>query len=104
MTYRQDIHPEYAQLRRDVEQSPTTFVLIPSLNYELCVTETVRRQMTRPFAGSAKKEEAAIREKFRIYVDLPIRKIETMLPLQLIVDEIVKSTRPQDVRSPRLAD
>jgi len=91
MTYRRDIHPEYARLRRDVEQSASTFVLIPSLNYEICVAETVRRQLTRPFAGPPTKEEAVIRERFRVYVDLPIRKIETMQPLQLIVDEIVKS-------------
>jgi len=91
MTYRQDVHPEYAQLRRDVERSPSTFVLIPSLNLECCVTETVRRQLTRPFAGPPTREEAVIRERFRIYVDLPIRKIETMQPLQRIVDEIVRS-------------
>jgi len=91
MTYRQDIHPEYVRLRRDVEQSTTTFVLIPSLDYRRCVAETVRRQLTRPFAGSPTKEEAVIRERFRIYVDLPNRKIETMQPLQVIVDEIVKS-------------
>ena len=91
MTYRRDIHPEYARLRRDIEQSASTFVLIPSLNYEICIAETVRRQLTRPFAGSPTKEEAVIRERFRVYVDLPIRKIETMQPLQLIVDEIVKS-------------
>lgn len=91
MTYRQDIHPEYARLRRDVEQSPSTFVLIPSLRYALCVAETVRRQLTRPFAASPSKEETVIRERFRVYVDLPIRKIETMRPLQLIVDEIVKA-------------
>src|SRR4030095_228879 len=40
MTYRRDIHPEYARLRRDVEQSASTFVLVPSLNYGLCVAET----------------------------------------------------------------
>ena len=91
MTYRQDIHPEYARLRRDVEQCPTTFVLIPSLNFGLCVAETVRRQLARPFAGSPTKEEAVIRERFRVYVDLPIRKIETMQPLPIIVDEVVKS-------------
>jgi shikimate kinase len=98
MTYRQDIHPEYVRLRQDVEQSPTTFVLIPSLNYRLCVAETVRRQLTRPFAGSRIKEEAVIRERFRVYVDLPIRKIETMQPLQVIVDEIVKSIGCHELR------
>jgi len=91
MTYRQDIHPEYARLRGDVEQSPTTIVLIPSLNYGLCVAETVRRQLARPFAGSPAREEAVIRERFRLYVDLPNRKIETMQPLPAIVDEIVDS-------------
>ena len=29
MTYSQDIHPDYPRLRRDIEQSPTTLVLIP---------------------------------------------------------------------------
>ena len=91
MTYRRDIHPEYARLRRDVEQSPTAFVLIPSLNYGLCVAETVRRQLARPFAGLQTKEEAVIRERFRVYVDPPNRKIETMQPLPVIVDEIVQS-------------
>jgi hypothetical protein len=92
------IHPEYVWLRQDVEQSPTTFVLIPSLNYRLCVAETVRRQLTRPFAGSRIKEEAVIRERFRVYVDLPIRKIETMQPFQVIVDEIVKSSGCHEFR------
>src|SRR4051794_4982520 len=36
MTYSQDIHPDYPHLRRDIEQSPTTLVLIPSLDRELC--------------------------------------------------------------------
>jgi hypothetical protein len=90
---------EYVRLRRDVEQNPTTFVLIPSLNYGLCVAETERRQLTRPFAGSPTKEEGVIRERFRIYVDLPIRKIETMHPLQLIVDEIVTSMGCHEFRA-----
>ena len=90
MTYREDTHPEYSRLRRDVEQSPTTFVLIPSLNYGLCAAETVRRQLARTFAGSPTKEEAVIRERFRVYVDLPNRKVETMQPLPAIVDEIVE--------------
>jgi shikimate kinase len=91
MTYRADSHPEYVRLRRDVEQSPTTFVLIPSLDYHRCVAETVRRQLIRPFAGSPTREEAAIRQRFQVYVDLPNRKIETMQPLQAVVDEIITS-------------
>jgi hypothetical protein len=36
----------------------------PSINCDLCVAEIVRRQLTRPFAGSPAKEEAVIRERF----------------------------------------
>jgi shikimate kinase len=94
MTYPSDAHPEYARLRRDVEQSPTTFVLIPSLDRERCVEETVRRQLDRPFARSRTTEAAVIRERFPLYVGLTARKIETMRPLPVIVDEIVTSLLP----------
>jgi len=93
MTYPTDTHPAYPRLRRDVAHSVTTFVLIPSLDRESCVAETVRRQLDRPFARSREKEEAVIRERFPLYADLPARKIETMRPLPLIVGEIVTSIR-----------
>ena len=88
MTYPQDVHPEFARLRHEIEQRPTTFVLIPSLDCEVCVAETVRRQLARPFARSAAKEEAVIRERFPIYVGLRARKIETMRSVTAIVDEL----------------
>jgi len=90
MTYSQDIHPDYPRLRREIEQSPATIVLIPSLDRERCVAETVRRQLTRPFARSRAAEDAVIRARFPLYVGLPPRKIETMRPLSLIADEICK--------------
>lgn len=89
MTYPQDAHPRYANLRRDIEESPTTFVLIPSLDPRRCIAETVRRQLARPFARSATREEAVIRQRFPIYVGLRARKIETMRELPAIVDELV---------------
>jgi shikimate kinase len=89
MTYAGDIHPRYALLRQGIEDSPTTFVLVPSLDRETCVAETVRRQLARPFARSAGKEEAVIRERFPIYVALRARKIETMRPLTAVVDELL---------------
>ena len=88
MTYPPNIHPQYAHLRRCIEESPTTFVLIPSLNRDVCIAETVRRQLARPFARSRGKEEAVIRERFPIYVSLRARKIETMHPLTVIVEEL----------------
>jgi shikimate kinase len=93
MTYPRHVHPEYAGLRGDIEQSPTTFVIIPSCDCETCVAETVRRQLGRPFARAAAQEEAVIRERFPIYVGLRARKIETMRPLIAVVDEIVEAIR-----------
>jgi shikimate kinase len=93
LMYSRDIHPDYARLCRDLVQSSTTFVLIPSLNRERCVAETVRRQLARPFSRPPATEEAVIRERFPAYVGLPVPKIETMKPLPAIVDEIVESIR-----------
>ncbi len=95
MTYPSDIHPEYAALRRQIERSPMTFVLIPSLNREICVAETVRRQLERPFARPAEREEAAIRERFPIYVGLRPRKIKTLRPLAAVVDELLAAVRAE---------
>jgi len=91
MTYPQDVHPEYPRIRRDVEQGPTTFVLLPSFDLEACVVETVLRQRERPFARSAETEEAVIRERFPIYLGLGTRRVETMRPLVLTVDELVSA-------------
>ena len=93
MTYPRNIHPEYPRLRQAVAQSPTTFVLIPSVDRELCVAETVRRQLTRPFARPSAREEAVIRHRFPIYVGLSARKIETMRPLTAVVDALLTSVR-----------
>jgi shikimate kinase len=87
MTYA-DVHPEYARVRRELEHDRGTFVLLPSLDRETCVAETVRRQIARPFGRSSGAEEAVIRARFEIYVALPMQKIETMRPVATVVDEI----------------
>jgi hypothetical protein len=89
MTYARDIHSEYSRVRRELERHPNTFVLLPSLDRDVCVAETVRRQVARPFGRSAAKEEAVIRARFDIYMAVPVRKIETMRPVAAAVDEIV---------------
>ena len=89
MTYPRDIHPEYARICELIDKSPTTFVLIPSLDRETCVAETVRRQLARPFARSAAREEAVIRERLPIYVGLRARRIETIGRIEAVVDELV---------------
>jgi shikimate kinase len=90
MTYASDIHLEYGRIRRELEECARTFVLLPSLDRELCVAETVRRQIARPFGRSPEREEAVIRARFEIYMSLPMRKVETMRPVAAIVDDLVE--------------
>jgi shikimate kinase len=89
MTYARDIHPEYSRVRRELEQHPNTFVLLPSFDRDVCVAETVRRQIARPFGRSSVREEAVIRARFEIYMAMSMRKIETLRPVAAAVDEIV---------------
>lgn len=89
MTYSQEIHPDYASLRQRIGSSPSTFVLLPSLVLEECVHETVRRQVQRPFARSAEREEQVIRERFFIHVDLAARKVETARPMEAILAALI---------------
>ena len=78
MTYPADVHPAYEACCRDILGSPTSFVLLPSLEPEACIRETVRRQLQRPFARSAERESQVIRERLPRYRSLPLTKIETM--------------------------
>lgn len=89
MAYREDVHPAYVHLRRDIAASPTTFVLLPSLDFEICVAEIVRRQLGRRFSRSAEREEQVIRARFLLHRDLPVTKIETMRPVVEVVEAIV---------------
>jgi shikimate kinase len=89
MTYARDVHPDYSRVRREFVEHPNTFVLLPSCDRDVCVTETFRRQIARPFGRSAAKEAAVIRARFEIYMSLPVRKIETMRPVAAAVAEII---------------
>jgi shikimate kinase len=88
MTYRDDIHPEYSRWRRRLLSNASTFVLLPSLDLETCVAETVRRQLRRPFCRPALDEEQVIRTRFPIYAALPLRKVATMRALGVVVAEL----------------
>lgn len=88
MTYASQLHPDYPRLRREIEMHPHTFVLLPSLDRDTCVAETVRRQTARPFGRTPAREEVVIRSRFEIYMAVPATKIETMRPLREVVDEI----------------
>jgi shikimate kinase len=89
MTYSPDVHAAYAELRAQLASSPTTFVLLPSLDYEVCVGETVRRQVSRPFSRSAEREEEVIRQRFGQYRQLSATKIETLQPVDAVVEGLL---------------
>lgn len=90
MTYADDIHSAYRACRQRIASSASTFALLPSLNFEVCVAETVRRQLERPFARSAEREEQVIRARFPIYLGIPARKVETMQSMDTVVGELVQ--------------
>jgi len=93
MTARRDAHPRYASVREELASSPSTFVLLPTLELATCVAETVRRQLARPFARSPEHEEEVIRARFPIYVNLPARKIETLRPIAVVVADLLAMVR-----------
>lgn len=78
MVYPVSVHPAYAAAAEAIARSQSTVVLLPSLDREACVAETVRRQLARPFARAPEREEAIIRERFDRYMALPAMKVETM--------------------------
>jgi hypothetical protein len=68
-------------MRRDIEWSTVTFVLLPSLDLETCDLEIVRRQLGRSFSRrSAAREEAVIRERFGTYLSIPVPRTAAMRP------------------------
>jgi shikimate kinase len=89
MTYGDEIHPSYSEIRAAIAESSTTFVLLPSLDVETCVAEIVRRQVHRPLGLVASREEAKIRERFTIYMALPAVKVTTLQPPDAVVTQII---------------
>lgn len=89
LTYSSDIHPEYKSCLQDIATGTLTFVLLPSLEFEVCVAETVRRQRMRPFARSERREEEVIRTRFSVYANIPAKKVETMCTVDEVVDQLV---------------
>ena len=89
MTYHENTHPEYPAICQRIASSELTFVLLPSLDLEVCVSEVVRRQLQRPFARTPQREESVIRSRFSIYANLPVRKVITQQSVPAVVNEIM---------------
>jgi len=103
MTYSADVHPAIAGLQRELAAAPTTVLLLPSLDLEICVAETLRRQAIRPLAirRSAGREEAVIRKRFAHYRQLTSRVVTTMRPAWVVAREVVAAIKPGAARQRR---
>jgi shikimate kinase len=96
MVYPPDITQEYRSLRAVLAAAPTTLVLLPALELEACVVETVRRQVSRgPGRMPAVQAEAKIRERFGPYSELAARKVASHGPPSAVAAEIVELFRAQ---------
>jgi shikimate kinase len=112
MVYPAAAHPRYPAVREAIVCDPATFVLLPSLDRNACVTETVRRQVARSVSRrDAVRERAVIEERFDLYVPLPATKVETMRPaaevaaailglLAAAEPECCRTATPARVRAP----
>jgi shikimate kinase len=92
MTYPATVHPAAADLQRQLAVAATTVLLLPSLNREICVAETLRRQQARPLAirRSPEREEVVIRERFAVYQRLSTPVVTTMQPVEAVAREIIR--------------
>lgn len=96
MVYPPSVHPAYREVVAAVARSHGTVVLLPSLDRETCVAETVRRQLARPLCRrDAAREEEVIRERFERYVKLPAPKVETMRPPDEVATAILACLVPR---------
>lgn len=93
MAYPIDVHRAYAKCRAEIISGANSFVLLPSFDLETCVRETVRRQMGRPFARSAEREEQVIRQRFDLYRSLGVEIVETTRPPADVVRDVRSRVR-----------
>jgi shikimate kinase len=90
MVYPESVHPAYPAAREAIARDRATFVLLPSLQRDACIAETVRRQLGRPFSRRDEaRERAVIEERFGRYVELPATKVETMRPAAEVAAQIL---------------
>jgi len=91
MVYPGSVYPGMRELQQEIAAAPTTILLLPSLDLEVCVMETVRRQAARALAvrRSAAREEVVIRDRFARYRELTPRVVTTMQPVQIVAREII---------------
>jgi len=92
MAYPDRSHPARPNIRWKIATDSSTVVLLPSLDLEECVAETLRRQRARSFVHhrTDSREEEVIRERFPLYVALRARMVTTMRDPADVAADIVR--------------
>lgn len=90
MVYPTEIDPAYPGTRDSVEMDPLTFLLMPSFEFEECVSMIVERQLSRPYLRSNRnREEGRIRERFGRYMALRCQRVSTGVTPERVVLELI---------------
>jgi shikimate kinase len=90
MVYPTEIDPGYSGTRDSVEINPLTFLLMPSFEFEDCVSMIVERQLSRPYLRSNRgSEEGRIRERFCRYMALRCQRVSTSAAPERVVSELI---------------
>ncbi|RPE29823.1 shikimate kinase [Acinetobacter sp. BIGb0102] len=90
MTYPNQVHGGYIKIKKEVENHPFTFLLLPSLDLERCVQLIVKRQMARSYLNSkVEKEEFKIRSRFNIYAGLKCHLISIEQAPHMVVVRVL---------------
>ena len=90
MVYPTEIDPGYPGARDSVELAPLTFLLMPSFEFEDCVSIIVERQLSRPYLRSNRdSEEGRIRERFYRYMALRCQRVSTGVAPERVVSELI---------------
>ena len=90
MTYADDVHPAYPAWRRRLASSPSTFVLLPSLQFD-----ARQRDGSAPTGASlfplGGTRRTCHSRTISCLSGLPARKIATLRPVETVVEELISA-------------
>lgn len=104
MVYQEWVDPDYSELKKQINQTPYSILLMPSDNFELCSREIIKRQINRRLHCSYGRELEKITNRFQLYlscgsikvfssgtpfeiVDLMMRKINEQIVAQMVLGD-----------------
>ena len=91
MTYPNDIDQNYIKVKDEIENHIFTFLVLPSLDLEMCVQTILSRQMNRTYLNPViESEELKIRARFKIYTGFKCRAVLTDRSPDIVADNFIK--------------